>query len=327
MARVFRLFARLFTRMPRPFLYTFAGVGACYSIPALIHPFYQYYRVAYDKPLDLQSRYGARSWVVVSGGTDGIGEVFAHEFAKLGFNVAIIGRNAGKLTKVTKDLEKYGVETKAVLFDLAETLPRWKELVGKLGKHFEGVDVAVVVNNAGVMKTGEFEDEEYQHLVDTINVNCGAHTVVSRFFVPRMMKREHRGAVINVSSVLGKFPLGYSSVYSASKAYHRALSLTLNEEVRSKLDVLSLLPGKTNTKLVGYPGERMDTASPQEVVRTALISLGRTTETSGAFNHYLMAFGGDYVNERLARMASTYVFKRFFVKHREEELEKKIEKK
>ena len=316
MARVFRLIARIFTGLPAPVLYTFAGFGACYALPALSDPFVQYYRLNYASPLNLPNRYGPKTWAVISGGTDGIGESFAHAFAEQGFNLVIIARNPAKLATVAQDIQqKHGVEVQTVQFDLGTALERRQELVQAL-EPLKALDVSVLVNNAGVMKVGEFQTEDFDYLAQVINVNCAAHTLISRVFLPRMLGRQEKSGIINVASLLGKYPLGYASVYSASKAYHRALSLSLQEEVRGKVDVLSLCPGKVNTKLVGRPGERFDTVSPQEVVRCTLRQLGHTTETSGAFPHYLIAFGGEYVNGDWARYLTTLVYRRFFVKHR-----------
>jgi 17beta-estradiol 17-dehydrogenase / very-long-chain 3-oxoacyl-CoA reductase len=48
---------------------------------------------------NIAKRYGFRSWVVITGSTDGIGKALAFEFAKLGFNIVSISRNPEKLEK------------------------------------------------------------------------------------------------------------------------------------------------------------------------------------------------------------------------------------
>lgn len=42
-------------------------------------------------------RYGANTWAVVTGGSDGIGLGFCEEFAALGFNICMIARNEAKM--------------------------------------------------------------------------------------------------------------------------------------------------------------------------------------------------------------------------------------
>ena len=306
-------------------LYSFAGIGVCYGLPAVLSPLLQYYRLNYTTPLNFPARYGEKSWAVITGGTDGIGEAFAYALAGMGFNIVIIGRNREKLDRVGLKLKDFGVEFRAIQFDLAESIEKKTEFMRVLGS-VSDLDVSILINNAGIMKVGEFSTESIDYLSDLININCAAHTFLTRFFLPNLLNRPQKSGIINVASVLGKYPLGYSTVYSASKAYHRAFSLSLQEEVRGKVDVLALCPGKVNTKMVGRPGERFDTVSAEEVVRSALHELGRTPESSGAFAHHLISFGGDYVPSHFARYLTTLIYKRFFIQHRLQEQERSLDK-
>jgi len=52
-------------------------------------------------------------------------------------------------------------------------------------------------------------------------------TILSNWVIPRMLKREKRGAIINLSSVAGQYPLPYISVYSATKAYNDFFSQSI----------------------------------------------------------------------------------------------------
>lgn len=58
------------------------------------------------RPHDLLRRYGAGSWVVVTGASDGIGLGFAVEFAKLGFNIVLIARNTEKLERAAAHVKE-----------------------------------------------------------------------------------------------------------------------------------------------------------------------------------------------------------------------------
>jgi 17beta-estradiol 17-dehydrogenase / very-long-chain 3-oxoacyl-CoA reductase len=46
---------------------------------------------------DLPARYGAGSWAVVTGGSDGIGFGFCQELAAAGMNVCLVSRSAKKM--------------------------------------------------------------------------------------------------------------------------------------------------------------------------------------------------------------------------------------
>lgn len=68
-------------------------------------------------------RYGTTdSWVVVTGGSDGIGLEICEQMAEKGFNICIIGRGQSKINGVVADLlNKYPkIKTKVVIADFAE---------------------------------------------------------------------------------------------------------------------------------------------------------------------------------------------------------------
>jgi len=67
-------------------------------------------------------RYGKGSWVVVSGGSDGIGLGFAHRFASFGFNIILISRNESKLQdKCNEVQERFKVKAEYICMDAYKT--------------------------------------------------------------------------------------------------------------------------------------------------------------------------------------------------------------
>ena len=69
---------------------------------------------------DIYKRYNkGDSWVVVTGGSDGIGLEICHQMAARGFNVCIVGRTQSKIEEKLRELEKYKIKTKYVVFDFA----------------------------------------------------------------------------------------------------------------------------------------------------------------------------------------------------------------
>jgi 17beta-estradiol 17-dehydrogenase / very-long-chain 3-oxoacyl-CoA reductase len=52
----------------------------------------------FREPLDFKDRYGAGSWVLVTGGSEGIGYEYAREFAARSFNIILVSRSLEKLT-------------------------------------------------------------------------------------------------------------------------------------------------------------------------------------------------------------------------------------
>jgi short-subunit dehydrogenase len=70
-------------------------------------------------------------------------------------------------------------------------------------------------------------------------------------FIPIMLKRKSRGALINVGSQIGYVEASNcNAVYCAAKAFVKYLTEGVALEVGSKLDVQHLAPGPTSTSLV-----------------------------------------------------------------------------
>ena len=68
---------------------------------------------------------------------------------------------------------------------------------------------------------------------------------MSMFVLPRLLARESRSAMINVSSVCHYSPGGMVPVYSATKSYNFALSESMRDAYSSKIDVLTVTPHGT----------------------------------------------------------------------------------
>lgn len=160
------------------------------------------------------------SWALVTGATDGIGLALARQLARRNLNLLLVGRNPEKLSRVSSDIkEKYGgVRIETLVIDFAGDV---EEGVGRLKAKIEGMDVGILVNNAGI----SYPYAQYLHEVDEgligdlIRVNVEAVTRVTRAVLPGMVERR-RGAVVNVGSgvaaVLPSEPL--YAVYTATKS-------------------------------------------------------------------------------------------------------------
>ena len=86
--------------------------------------------------------------VVVTGATSGIGAATAKKFAKLGANVALIGRNQQRGVQLENELKQHGVNVSFIACDVSN-LKQVETMVAQVGKSFGRVDV--LFNNAGVM--------------------------------------------------------------------------------------------------------------------------------------------------------------------------------
>ena len=167
----------------------------------------------------LRRRYGA--WAVVTGATDGIGRALAFRLAAAGLGLVLVGRSPERLAAVSAEVEDRhpGAEVRTFVLDLAAD--GLAARVGALEELVRGLDVGVLVNNAGAC----YPYARYFHEVDEallrnlMRLNVEAVTRVTHAVLPGMVERG-RGAVVNMgsgaSAILPCDPL--YTVYAATKA-------------------------------------------------------------------------------------------------------------
>ena len=145
--------------------------------------------------------------------------------------------------------------------------------------------IDLLINNAGLGDYGLFIDSEWDRIQAMLDVNITALTYLTYQILPRM-RRSGCGAILNVSSVAGLFPVPRVAVYAATKAYVTSLSEALRAELRnSNISVTALCPGPTPTEFSEVA--RRTTAEPtaggpdfltvpvQEVVHQGLMAVSR----------------------------------------------------
>jgi hypothetical protein len=148
-----------------------------------------------------------------------------------------------------------------------------------------GLSVDLLVNNAGLGDRGAFIDSEWERLHSILQVNMVALTYLTYRILPGMRK-SGCGAILNVSSVVGFFPIPNFAVYAATKAYVTSFSEALRVELRnSNISVTAVCPGPVPSEFndvasrlpQGHaaPMPELFTVSVQEVVRTALQAVSR----------------------------------------------------
>ncbi|XP_020179581.1 very-long-chain 3-oxoacyl-CoA reductase 1-like [Aegilops tauschii subsp. strangulata] len=242
-----------------PWFISLATLGALYSAAVALR-LLSHLALLLRRPTDLRRRYGA--WAVVTGPTSGIGESLALELARRGLNLVLVGRDPAKLQDISETISKTrAVQTKTVVFDLSLVArPEGDEAMRRLREEVEGLDVGLLVNNAGVAKPCAvyLHEMDVEAWVRMIRVNLWALTEVTAAVLPGMVQRG-RGAVVNIGSgsseAIPSFPL--YSVYAASKRYVAQFSRSLYVEYRSKgIDVQCQAPLFVETKMTSRAAKR-----------------------------------------------------------------------
>ena len=125
------------------------------------------------------------------------------------------------------------------------------------------------------------------------------------FVLPRLLQRQHRSAVINVSSSTYYTPGGMVPVYSATKAYNFALSEAMRDQYGGKLDILTVTPASTATQM--NSGRYVYSVSAESHAKATINQLGWADRTRGTLVHALQPhlnsiwFIGTLVNSINAR--------------------------
>jgi short-subunit dehydrogenase len=191
---------------------------------------------------------------LISGASSGIGEALAKLFAEGGYQLVLVARTQAKLETLAQQLSAdHSVQVWVEPADLAKRGAA-KKLAASLAR--QGIEIDVLVNNAGVLEHGNFVEigtAEHQRMLD---LNISGFTGMLDHFLPPMVDRG-RGRVLNVASVASFQPVPSLAVYAASKAYVLSLTESLSEELKgSGVSITALCPGVTATNMMSTAQEK-----------------------------------------------------------------------
>jgi len=183
----------------------------------------------------------ARGTALVTGASSGIGRETAIKLANEGFQVIASARRKERLSELAA--QNQNIIPRPVDFSDAQALESFcKELSGL------SEPVSVLINSAGYSIRGVLEDISLSGVRRLFEVNLFALIRVTQACLPGM-RRLRRGTIINLSSIVGKFPFPTSGIYSATKHAVEAISDALRIEVRPfGIRVVTIRPGVIATE-------------------------------------------------------------------------------
>jgi short-subunit dehydrogenase len=214
-------------------------------------------------------------WALVTGASAGIGEAIAVELAQAGVNLVLTARRRERLDLLAERLRTlHSIQTKVMVADLIQPGAPQQIFDATEGA---GLQVDVLVNNAGFGEYGEFLHSRVDAQVNMVQVNCAAVVHLTRLFLPLMVERR-QGAMMIVASTASYQPVPYLATYAATKAFDRFLAEAVAEEVkRYGVRVSALCPGPTESEFNQVAGTRKNdkrkVQSAEEVARRGLEGL------------------------------------------------------
>ena len=210
--------------------------------------------------------------VVVTGASRGLGKAIAQAFAAEGAQLVLGARTMSELEAVARELGALAVQT-----DVREPSELYA-LVDAAVAEFGRLDV--MVNNAGLAIYGPFGDvaEDDFYLMVATNLKGTFFGSQAAF---QVMKAQHSGLIINISSIAGKLHLPNESAYNATKWAVNGFTGTLRLEAEKfGVKVSCVCPGGIATPFWGemdfYPfptdviDPQRDFMRPEEVARTVV---------------------------------------------------------
>ena len=191
------------------------------------------------------------NYVLITGGSDGIGLELAKLFAKDKHNLLLAARNIEKLNKAKEMLKGEGVDVRIISVDLS-SMEECEKLINYIEDNNLSVDT--LVNNAGIGSFGEFKDISWEKEEALIDINIKALSKLTKHFLPMIIKAK-QGGILNVASTAAFCSGPKMAAYYGSKAYVLNLTEAIHEEVKKDgIKVSCLCPGPVKTSFQAKAG-------------------------------------------------------------------------
>lgn len=177
--------------------------------------------------------------VLITGASQGIGAACAAEFARARAGISLTARSAEGLQKAAPR------EALVTAGDVTLDSDR-RRIVDRTLERFGKIDI--LINNAGAglyLPAWSAPLEEARWLME---LNFFAVLALTQLVVPQM-RAQRSGMIVNVSSLAGKVPLPWMTLYSASKYALGAVTEGLGMELRGNgIHAMTVCPGYVKTR-------------------------------------------------------------------------------
>ena len=226
-----------------------------------------------NPPQEAECRYA-----LITGASQGLGRCYALELARLGFNTLLVALPGSGLREVAAESRSLGVESIPFETDLCD-----EKALSALCRHINArYSLCMIINNAGTGGTKLFTTCPPDYLDHILSLNVRVPVLLIRYLLPNL-RHAPQGFILNVASMAAFSPVGFKTVYPASKRFILHFTIGLREELRGTgISVSAVTPGpmKTNaeiTRRIERQGAfgKLGLLSPEEVAHLSLQGLFR----------------------------------------------------
>jgi NADP-dependent 3-hydroxy acid dehydrogenase YdfG len=262
---------------------------------------------------------GKSAAVFITGAAAGIGKATALTFARKGYTVGAYDIDEAGLATLTAEINRLGgtaVTGHLDVTDPTEMAQRIKDFATQTGGRID-----VLINNAGILLAGQFQDIDVAAQLKEIDVNTKG--VVNGMHAAFPYLRDTSGAVVvNLASASAIYGQAELATYSATKFFVRGLTEALDIEWGPHdIRVISMWPlfvqtamthgmSTGTTKSLGIHLSAQDVADAivaalqpsrwRRVLHQVHFPVGATTKVM-AGSHYLPSWLSRFLNKRLAQ--------------------------
>ena len=224
--------------------------------------------------METQNSINSGKTALVTGATSGIGRELATLFAHDGYNLVLVGRNEDNLLEFGQQFEEqFGTKVTLIAKDFAND-EAGQQVYDEVKQ--QGIEVDVLVNNAGVGEYGLFATEtDLQTEMDIIHVNVIALVKLTKLFLKDMVQRND-GKILMLGSVASVIPNPMMAVYGATKSFIYSFSEALRNEIEdTNVTLTVLMPGATDTDFFNKAGAT-NTVAQEKALETSAADVAKT---------------------------------------------------
>ena len=219
--------------------------------------------------------------VLVTGASRGIGRSVALAFAGQGARLVLAARSSDRLAEVEREIRELGADVLSVPTDItssAEVTALVEAAVNRFGR------IDVLVNNAGIGRVGAADAATFtDDLRDTMKASLIGMIALTQLVLP-IMRRHGEGAIVNMSSVMGRKAFARFGSYAIVMHAISAFSDSLRQELAGTgIHVSVIHPALTATDLLRDveeaemppPFRHMTPLSADDVARAVIAAVTR----------------------------------------------------
>ena len=211
---------------------------------------------------------------IITGGASGIGEQIVRHYVSEGCSVVILDKNLSGLD-LENELNSEGYNVKYFQCDITNEKSIEVNIKQSL-KYLKKLNI--LVNNAGIGKTGNILTTNNDDWNDMIKVNLTGTFLVTKYCIKNLMQSKN-GSIVNIASVAGIIAVKDRFAYCASKG--GVISLTKSvalDFVKENIRANAICPGTVNTPWIERMAQEKDNPEEAREIMKQRQPLGRLGE-------------------------------------------------